>query len=155
MIEFDEAYIYGLNEQMARYSHLPMMQAIAISPLRLDINGTVRMDRRFPQTNAFWWEEYKPEAQAIPVKAWDGSYTITDAYWFDEEGKQNRNFDVDAPVKLYVIFGKYSVGETVKVILEDEETGKFKKYEYSGEVNGDGILTIEDFKLEPKEDEEE
>jgi hypothetical protein len=63
---FEEAFIYAVGESLNTCSPLPMMQTVAISPLRLDINRNVRMDRRFPQTYAFWWDRYKePEPREV------------------------------------------------------------------------------------------
>lgn len=56
---FDEAYLYYYNEKMTAEGSDPMTTRFFISPTRLDINRTVRLDRRTKTTYGFWWEEYK------------------------------------------------------------------------------------------------
>lgn len=58
-IEFEKAYIYAVGEQLSNCSWLPMTTTICISPLRLDFNKVLRLDRRWPYANG--WEHYKPE----------------------------------------------------------------------------------------------
>jgi|GEM_PF-4171653 len=64
-IEWEKGYIYSIRETMQRDTSSPMTITVSITPLRLDINRTTRLDRRVPQTYGFWWEEYKPE-EATP-----------------------------------------------------------------------------------------
>lgn len=149
-IEFEEAYIYALGEHMARYSHLPMTQTVAISPLRLDINNTVRIDRRFPQTYAFWWDEYKPEEMPAAVEEIKERYTIKDAYWMNKYGEPVRCLTVDFPVTLTVVLGEFTAGGRVNLAFEDKTDGELKYFEYSGNVEDDGVIVIDNFKMEPK-----
>lgn len=65
-LAFDEAYIYYYGETMDATGANPMLTRFLISPTRLDINRTVRMDRRISTTYGFWWEEYKEE-EKIPI----------------------------------------------------------------------------------------
>ena len=60
-IAFDEAYLYYYEEGMSADASLPMITRFLISPTRLDINRTVKLDRRVDTTYGFWWEEYKEE----------------------------------------------------------------------------------------------
>ncbi len=60
-IAFQDAYLYQHQEELWTDSSLPMLTTLAITPLRLDINHTVRLDRRWPQTYGFWWDVYKPQ----------------------------------------------------------------------------------------------
>lgn len=153
-IEWEEGYIHSLSESMQNYSSIPMTQTLAISPLRLDINGTIRIDRRFPQTQGFWWDEYKPEEDAVMAAGDDDTYTITDAYWLDEENNQIRDLDVEEPVTLYVVLGNYTVGSNVSFAFEEEYDEGVKRADCSGTVDEDGIVVIENFKLEPVNEEE-
>jgi len=81
-LDWSEAYIYSVGETMQNSSGLPMIMTLKITPLRLDINRDIRIDRRFPKTYGFWWEEYKPEEEAeivqtteekVMVRTLDGS----------------------------------------------------------------------------------
>lgn len=60
-IEFETAYIYSQAEALVAHSPIPMLTTISITPLRMDINRKVRLDRSWPETYGFWWEEYKPQ----------------------------------------------------------------------------------------------
>lgn len=60
-IVFDEAYLFYHEESMSAEGNAPMITRFLISPTQLDINRTVRMDRRIGTTDGFWWEEYKEE----------------------------------------------------------------------------------------------
>ena len=64
-IEWEKGYIYSIRETMQRDTSSPMTITVSITPLRLDINRTTRLDRRVPQTYGFWWEEYKPEESVV------------------------------------------------------------------------------------------
>lgn len=148
-IAWDSAYIYAAGEAMQQYSSVPMTLKLAISPLRLDINRTIRIDRRFPQTSAFWWEEYKPEESPAVAGATDKNFTITDAYWLDDSGNQIRDLNVDTPVTLYVVLGQYTVGSSIELKFEDvDEAGEWKVADYTGTVGDDGVVVVENFKLE-------
>jgi len=65
-LEWTEAYIYSVEETMQSGSSMPMMITIGITPLRLDINHHIRIDRRFSTTYGFWWEKYEPEEE-VPI----------------------------------------------------------------------------------------
>lgn len=64
---FDEAYISCYGETMNATGSSPMITHFLISPTRLDINRTIRLDRRIKTTYGFWWEEYKEE-EKTPTK---------------------------------------------------------------------------------------
>ncbi len=65
LLEWEEAHIYAVGEMMISRSPLPMLTEIGISPLRFDINrnSDLRLDRRWPQVKASWWEQYVPKEQ--------------------------------------------------------------------------------------------
>ena len=153
-LEWSVAYIYSVGEYMQSDSSLPMTMTLKITPLRLDINRDIRIDRRFPQTYAFWWEEYKEEEQAVFAEEGDSSFTIVDAYWKDENGKEIRDLSIGTPVTLYVVLGEFTAGSTISFTFEDEgEDGIKQTADCSGTVSSDGIVIIEDFKIEPIKEE--
>ena len=75
---FDEAYISCYGETMNATGNSPMITHFLISPTRLDINRTIRLDRRIKTTYGFWWEEYKEEEKKpiIPVAVSEPSKPI-------------------------------------------------------------------------------
>lgn len=73
----------------------------------------------------------------------------------DEENNQIRDLNIDVPVTLYVALGEYTVGSTINLVFEDEENGEVKRAEHSATVNEDGIIIIENFKLEPPTEKKE
>lgn len=58
-IEFEKAYVYSHGEQMQADAARPMMTQVHITPLRLDVNANVRLDRRWPETSGFHWQKYE------------------------------------------------------------------------------------------------
>jgi len=122
---------------------------LAVAPLRLDINRTIRIDRRWPQTYGFWWEEYKQEEQSVHIAESKSGFTVVDAYWKDKNGREIRDLSVDFPVILYVVLGEFTAGSTVNLTFEDGEgENGIKRADYSAVADSNGIVVIEDFKLE-------
>lgn len=64
-LSFDEAYLYCYDEIMNATESSPMLTRFLISPTRLDINRTIRLDRRINTTDGFWWEECKEEERIV------------------------------------------------------------------------------------------
>ena len=148
-LEFESAYIFSQEEVMFGYSSYPMLTTIAISPVRFDIDGKVRLDRRWPETYGFWWQEYKPEeVKKVSRTETEQNFTIEDAYWLDDKGRKIRDLSIGMPVTLYVVLGQFSVGRSIHLTFESEEADGVKKADYSGIVNSDGMVVIEDFKLQ-------
>lgn len=90
-LAFDEAYLYYHEESMSAEGNAPMITRFLISPTRLDINRTIRLDRRINTTEGFWWEEYKEDEVKFVVRNTDEKpKLIIDAYWIDENGTKQR-----------------------------------------------------------------
>lgn len=66
-IEFEKAYIYFVGEEMHSLSSLPMLMTIGISPMRLDINRMLRLDRRWPEAPHGWQKYECKEEKRVPV----------------------------------------------------------------------------------------
>lgn len=101
-IEFEKAYIYSQYEGMAESPWLPMLTTIGISPLRLDIDRKIHLDRRWPETNGFQWEEHKPQ-KAKYVKA-DSvpNIEITNIYWTDSDNNKIEYIPHNEKTHLYI-----------------------------------------------------
>lgn len=90
-LEWYDGYIYAVQEEMSSLFAMPMTQKILITSQRMDINSTVKLDRRFSQTYGHWWEEYK-EPKPVIVKEEesgpdeDTTPQVTGAAWISEEG---------------------------------------------------------------------
>lgn len=69
---------------------------------------------------------------------------ITDAYWIDENGTEQRNLNLEKPVTLYVKVNNPKTGKTVKLDFEDNES-ELSTVTYSGEINSEGIIVLENF----------
>lgn len=72
---------------------------------------------------------------------------ITDAYWIDSDGNQQRDFPVDTSITLYVVLDNYQSGSNVSLEFDTNSDGKSYRGKYSGVVDRNGILQIDDFKL--------
>lgn len=64
-ISWDQAHICAVSEGMIARSPWPMTMTVAISPMRLDIDRIIRLDRRWPQVAGACWREYVPEEVEI------------------------------------------------------------------------------------------
>lgn len=69
-INFEEAFIYSYEEKMAPYFAIPLTVSISFSCFRLDISPGLHLDRRWPQTDGFYWEridgeEYNPAPMRV------------------------------------------------------------------------------------------
>lgn len=60
-LAFEEAYLSSYGETMNAEGCVPMITRFMISPTRLDINRTIRLDKRIKTTYGVWWKEYKEE----------------------------------------------------------------------------------------------
>ena len=148
-LAFDEAYLYSYGEKMTAEGSEPMITRFLISPTRLDINRTVRLDRRTKTTYGFWWEEYKEEKnnKVIIVNKEELPIRIIDAYWIDDNKKEQRNLNMEKPVTLYVKVDNPVIGKIVELSFEDGEN-ELRTATYSGEINNKGIIVLENFKMD-------
>ena len=126
LIEFEKAYIFSQREKMTGNSWLPMLTTIAISPLRLDIDRKIHLDRRWPETSGFQWEEHKPQetkyvkADSIPDPE------ITHIYWTDRDNHQIEYIAHDEKTHLYIeannITNPTDINISIKFYSNPEET---------------------------------
>lgn len=140
-IEFEKAYICHHQEEMNSYQPLPMLTTISISPLRLDINKKVRIDRRISDTNNGCWDKYVPpkeekskqEKEEIYVKYVEGksSATVGDevTYTVKEYTSNNVSEDDRHNVRWTMKVDKMETklsgnGETMKIKMKPEWAGK-------------------------------
>ena len=147
-IAFDEAYLYFHEESMSAEGNAPMITRFLISPTRLDINRTVRMDRRVSTTYGFWWEEYKEEEnfKVITRVLEEGSVgEIVEVYWKDANSHQRINeFPHNGIATLCAVVKHATEGDKVNFILEFDD-GTFKRF--SGVVDSRGIVEVKNVKL--------
>ena len=92
-LAFSDAYIYAYGEQMNSTSGLPMITTIFISPIRLDVNKNLRLNRRWPEANG--WEVMKPEEVKVAQKTVEHDY--------DEQVQVLNNFGEPIADYLYYI----------------------------------------------------
>lgn len=146
---FDEAYISCYGETMNATGSSPMITHFLISPTRLDINRTIRLDRRIKTTYGFWWEEYVEEEKpkVVIVNKDELLIRIIDAYWIDDNKKEQRNLNMEKPVTLYVKVDNPVVGKVVELYFEDSDN-ELRTAKYSGEINNKGIIVLENFKMD-------
>lgn len=69
-----------------------MITRFLISPTRLDINRTIRLDRRMDTTDGFWWEEYKEDEFVKTVRICDNTPLIIDAFGLINQEINVENF---------------------------------------------------------------
>lgn len=141
-IEFKEAYIYAYGEDMQSYSRLPMTTNVSISPMRMDFNDRLKIDRRWPDYNG--WGKVKEEVKYVRAKSVPNT-RMTDAYWIDGKNNEVRELFLNHPVTLFVAFENYTTNKTINLKFENED--KTHSFEHSGVVEPNGIMKIENFQL--------
>ena len=147
---FDEAYLYCYDELMNATESGPMLTRFLISPTRLDINRTIRLDRRIDTTDGFWWEEYKDEEIVKTIRLCDNTPLIIDAFWIDKSGQKCREFPIEQSVKLHIQLVDYTIGDYLKFDFEDEAGEGVYHASVFGTVDKDGFVIIENFELKKK-----
>lgn len=149
-IEFKEAYLYAYKEALQCASSLPMITSIAISPLRLDYNNNMlRLDRKWPRA-PHGWQKYEPEEvkyAKVASTEEKKNMKITDAYWIDKNNKKQRNLLTDYPVKLYIVLEEYTSGAEATFHFEDVDNEGWEAADYSGTIDKDGVVEIDNFQL--------
>lgn len=143
-IDFKEAYIYSYGEHMQCASWLPMITTIAISPIRLDFNRMLRLDRKWPRA-PYGWQKYEEEEVKIVQKPSGQKAKIIEAYWIDEKKRKHFDIFIDHPITLFVEFEDYEVNKIIHLKFENDDKTHF--FEYSGEVGRNGIMEIDNFQL--------
>ena len=149
-IAFDEAYLYYHEESMSAEGNAPMITRFLISPTRLDINRTIRLDRRINTTDGFWWEEYKEDEFVKTVRICDNTPLIIDAFWIDKSGNKCREFPIGQSVKLHIQLAEFTAGDYLKFDFKDEAGEGVHYASVSGTVDKDGFVIIENFELKKK-----
>lgn len=146
-LAFDEAYIYYYGETMDATEGSPMFTRFLISPTRLDINRTIRMDRRINTIYGSWWEEYKEESSKVItcVLEKDSIGEIVEVYWKDENSHQRINeFPHNGIATLCAVVKHATEGDKVNFILKFED-GTLERF--SGVVDSRGIVEVKNVKL--------
>ena len=144
---FDEAYLYCYDELMNATESGPMLTRFLISPTRLDINRSIRLDRRIDTTDGFWWEEYKEESSKVItyVLEKDSIGEIVEVYWKDENSHQRINeFPHNGIATLCAVVKYATEGDKFYFILKFED-GTFERF--SGVVDSRGIVEVKNVKL--------
>jgi hypothetical protein len=75
-----------------------------------------------------------------------GSMNITDVYWIDEEGNKNRELETDTPITLTLELEDFTSGTEFEFYFENQDNDGSNRT-YSGTINKDGIVEIENFQL--------
>lgn len=149
-IAFEEAYVHSHSEALQTRSSSPMMLEISISPIRLDVNDRVRLDRRWPETSGFHWQEYKEEEKKYAKNETkkeednDKSPTITKLYWKDSEGKEILNLPEDGVATLCAETENTNDGDTIEF---DVELADGSTLNVSGTVDANGLVEIPNVNL--------
>lgn len=79
---------------------------------------------------------------------------ITDAYWIDGNNTIQKDSFPDFPFTLYVKVDTPIVGKRVDLNFKFEDSCTYKCAKYSGTINSEGIIVIENFKFETEQHEE-
>ena len=152
-LEFESAYIFSQEEVMFGHSSYPMLTTIAISPVRFDIDRKVRLDRRWPETYGFWWQEYKPEERKYAgmqvdgevIGAADNKPILTRVYLKNSEGIEIDEFPDNGIVTICAEVENGKPGDVVEFTLTN---GKGMKKIVSGTEDSSGLAKIPDYRCD-------
>lgn len=145
-IQFSKAFITAYRETFDILNGGGMTTYVRISPMEMTINKEVKMERRF-----FWlWNRVIEEPMEMPEIVADEDVRINDAYWIDPDGTKCRDFPLDEPVKLYLKIANHNAGQTLQFDFEEETEEGIFHASCSGQVDDQGIVIVEDFKLKKK-----
>lgn len=143
IFRFWDCYCLGLEESMS-VGGAPMRITIYLSPgiiKRNNLEAREKIWKVSEITNNQSFDKKQQTDDKSPLY-------IKDAYWIDENGKKQRELNVEYSVTLYVVIDKYTTGRKVNLIFEDIDKDEVKRTERSGIINQDGIIELTDFKLE-------
>jgi len=146
ILEWEEGYIYEAGETLWGNSGQPLTQTISITPLRMNINRTLKIDRKFPQSYGFWWERIKEEIskENIPVHIEEG-HEILKVVWKDCKGeKEIEKIPTNGIVTLYGETRGFAEGEEIEFTIE-VPWGETIKVETI--VGKNGIVEVQNFKF--------
>lgn len=140
-ISFWDCYCVGVKEWMNAGS-TPMGIELLLSPAILK-KGALVNERVWKVSDIHGNSEY---INVVEETKKEDPIIITDAYWIDEKGNQQRELSLNFPVTLYIQTKDYIVNKSVNLIIKDDTI--MKEAKCSGKIDRNGIITIEKFKLE-------
>lgn len=113
--------------------------------MRLDFNNnTLRLDRKWARVNG--WQKYVEEEVKYVIATSTPNMRITDAYWVDDKGNEQRKLDIEALVTLYVKVDNPIIGKTVDLCFTDSDT-EGGTIVYSGKIDSSGIIELKNFRM--------
>lgn len=145
-IGFEKAYVTSLGEDMYGNSPIPMITTIEISPMRLDFNDTLCLDRHWPEA-PHGWQKYEAKEEKYAKANTAPNVMIKDAYWIDEEKKERRDLITNNEVTLYVVIEGGEVGQQISLAFEDQDDMGAYRADCSGTIKEEELLIIENFKM--------
>lgn len=140
IFRFWDCYCLGLEESMS-VGGAPMRITIYLSP------GIIKRNNLDAREKVWKVSDVGQTNIAISNDKEEIIY-VTDAYWIDENGKKQRELSVEFPTTLYIQTKDYITGKSVSLTFEDKEDKLIKRATYVGVINGNGIIVIDNFKLE-------
>lgn len=148
-ISFWDCYCVGVEEWMSA-DGAPMGIELLLSPAILKKDAPVH-------EKVWKITDIHGNTEEVKVEEEDGDkkkiVEITDAYWIDDNGQQIRELNIDYPITLYVVTENFIVGKTVHLHFEDKDQDGWKVADCSGNIDSNGIIVLENFKLETVKEE--
>lgn len=138
IFRFWDCYCVKIEEYMS-VGNAPMMMVVYLSP------GIIK--RNNLEVREKVWKVSEIVFIPIVEHIYNKKMQIIDAYWIDENGEEQRSLDIEYPVTLYIKLENFAQGKEVSFTFNDNER-KMKKSKCSGIIDSDGIVTIEEFKIE-------
>ena len=140
IFRFWDCYCVKIEEYMS-VGNAPMMMVVYLSP------GIIKRNNLEVREKVWKVSEVVSSVIEHNSDVNEQIIYITDAYWIDEYGNKQRDLNINSSVTLYVQTKNFVVGKTVDLFFEDKENSLIKSKTYSGIIDENGIITIEDFNV--------
>lgn len=139
-IEFWDCFCFSVEEHMSSTGSEPMKMRLRLSP-------AIVRNRGFLHEKIWKITDLNPQAQNANDDL--SKMTVADAYWINEEGEEIRDLSVEEPVTLYVSIENFVANKSMQLTFEDkDENGNWRTANCSGTINEEGIIVLEDFKMD-------
>lgn len=138
-IEFWDCACVSLEETMTSMNAESMKTKLSLSP-------AITRNRHILHEKA--WKVTELDNASPMVANTTENAIITDAYWIDGDGNRQKDFPVDTSITLYVVLDNYQSGINVSLEFNTISEGKSYNGKFSGITDQEGLLIIENFKLQ-------
>lgn len=146
IFRFWDCYCVSLKETLCT-GEMPMLMTVLLSP------GILKRMNCEPREKVWKVSDISVKPRVVDNDEKQEIF-ITDAYWIDDNNAIQKDSFPDVPFTLYVKVNPPIVGKRINLNFKFDDSGTYKCAQYSGIINSEGIIAIENFKFETVQYEE-